>query len=215
MKSILVIGMSRFAHHLCESLLEHNNQIMIVDKNEEKLELLAPLVTSALVADCTKENVVKSIGVADFDICFVCMGDDFQSNLEVTCLIKDMGAKKVVSLSRSSKHTKFLLRNGADEVIHPDKDVSERYAVACSNDNLFDYIELEGSYSIYEVAPLKEWIDKTLVQSNIRAKYNISIIGIKSGDGSLNIAPGADYIIKENDHLMVISNDKDIKRIID
>ncbi len=214
MKSILIIGMSRFAQHLCENLLEYNNQIMIVDKNEERVETLASRVTTALVADCTKEDVLKNIGVSDFDICFVCMGDDFLSNLEVTCILKDLGAKYVVSLSRSTKNTKFLLRNGADEVIHPDKDVAARFAVTCSNDNLFDYIELEEDYSIYEITPISDWINKTLVESNIRAKYNISIIGIKDLNGKLNIAPSAQYTIKDTDHLVVIAHDDDIKKVL-
>lgn len=213
-KSILIVGMSRFAHHLCTNLLEYNNQIMIVDKNEERIEQMAPLVTSALVADCTKEDVLKRIGVSDFDLCFVCMGDDFQNNLEVTCLLKEMGAKYVVSLSRSTKHTKFLLRNGADEVIHPDKDMSQRYAATFSNDNLFDYIELEENYSIYEIAPLKEWVGKTLVEADIRARYNVSVVCIKGNDNRLNIAPGAKYKIKKTDHLMVIAHNDDIKKII-
>ena len=213
-KSILIIGMSRFADYLCESLLEYNNQIMIVDRNSEKVEKLAPFVTSAIVADATKEDVLKSIGVSDFDLCFVCMGDDFQSNLEVTCLLKELGARYVISLSRSDKHSKFLLRNGADEVVHPDKDVSQRFAVTFSHDNLFDYIELEEDYSIYEISPLKTWIGKTLVESNIRAKYNISVVCIKGSDNKVNIAPGADYKIKDTDHLMVIAHDNDIKKIL-
>ena len=125
-----------------------------------------------------------------------------------------MGAKYVVSLSRSEKHTKFLLRNGADEVIHPDKDMSQRYAVTFSYDNLFDYIELEENYSIYEIAPIKEWIGKTLVEANIRAKYNVSVVCIKGADNSLNIAPGSTYKIKDTDHLMVISHSEDIKNLI-
>lgn len=213
-KSILIVGMSRFAQYLCESLLEYNNQIMIVDKNEERIEIMAPLVTSAIVADFTKEESVKNVGVGDFDLCFVCMGDDFQNNLEVTCLLKEMGAKYVISLSRSEKHTKFLLRNGADEVIHPDKDMSQRYAVTYSNDNLFEYIELEEDYSIYEIAPLKEWVGKTLVQANIRAKYNVSVICIKGADNKMNIAPGIAYKIKATDHLMVIAHSNDINKII-
>lgn len=214
MKSILIVGMGRFGTHLCKNLVLQKNQIMIIDKNEDSVNELAPIVSSALVADCTKPDVVKSIGVSDFDLCFVCIGDDFQSSLEITSLLKDFGAQKVVSLSKREIDTKFLLRNGADEVIHPDKDIAESVAVKYSNDNIFDYIELEQDYSIYEIKPIKEWIGKDLVQSNIRARYKISVIGIKGEDGTMNIAPSPKYVIQENDHLMVIAHKNDIKKVL-
>lgn len=214
MKSILIVGMGRFGTHLCKNLVLQKNQIMIIDKNEDSVNELAPIVSSALVADCTKPDVVKSIGVSDFDICFVCIGDDFQSSLEITSLLKDFGAPKVVSLSKREIDTKFLLRNGADEVIHPDKDIAESAAVKYSNDNIFDYIELEQDYSIYEIAPMKEWVGKDLIQSNIRARYSVSIIGIISEDGTMNVAPAPTYVIKDSDHLMVIAHKNDIKKVL-
>ena len=214
MKSVLVVGLGRFGSHLCRELIAQNNQIMIVDKDEGALSELTPYVSSALIADCTKQAVLESIGVSDFDICFVCIGDDFQSSLEITSLLKDLGAKKVVTLSKREIHTKFLLRNGADEVIHPDKDIAERCAIKYSNDNIFDYIELEEDYSIYEIRPLKEWVGKSLRESNIRAMYKVSVIGIISAAGNLNITPDPDCPISEDDHLMVISHKDDIEKIV-
>ncbi len=214
MKSILIVGMGRFGTHLCKNLVLQKNQIMIIDKNEDAVNELAPIVSSALVADCTKPDVVKSIGVDDFDLCFVCIGDDFQSSLEITSLLKDFGAQRVVSLSKREIDTKFLLRNGADEVIHPDKDIAESAAVKYSNDNIFDYIELEQGYSIYEISPLKSWVGKDLIESNLRAKYKISVIGIISEDGTMNIAPSPKYVIKSTDHLMVIAHKTDIKKVL-
>lgn len=214
MKSILIIGMGRFGHHLCRNLAEQDNEIMIVDKSESAVEDMMSSVTSALVADCTKEDVLKSIGVSDFDICFVCIGDDFQSNLEITCLLKELGAKHVVSLSQRVIHTKFLLRNGADDVIHPDKDIAERVAIEYSNDNIFDYIELRNDYSIFEISPMKEWIGKSLKDSNIRARHNISIVAIKNDMGEMKVTPHAGYVIKPDDHLMIISRKSDIESII-
>ena len=214
MKSILIVGMGRFGTHLCKNLVLQKNQIMIVDKNEDLVDDLAPIVSSALVADCTKPDVVESIGVSDFDICFVCIGDDFQSSLEITSLLKDYGAQRVVSLSKREIDTKFLLRNGADEVIHPDKDIAESAAVKYSNDNIFDYIELEQDYSIYEIKPIKEWVGHNLIESNIRAKYKISVIGIKSENGTMNIAPSPTYVIEQSDHLMVLAHKNDIEKVL-
>lgn len=214
MKSVLIIGMGKFGHQLCESLLEFDNQVMIVDVDETKVEDLMSKVTTALVADCRKENVLENIGVSEFDICFVCIGDTFQSNLEITSLLKELGAKKVVSLSRTDMHTKFLLRNGADDIIYPDRDAAIRASVKFSKDNLYDYIELEKGYSIFEISPPSEWVGKTLVESNIRKRYSISVIGIKNTDNSLNIAPDAEYVIAASDHLMVIGRTEDINKVI-
>ncbi|MBP3543575.1 MAG: TrkA family potassium uptake protein, partial [Lachnospiraceae bacterium] len=129
MKSILIIGMGKFGHHLCQNLAELGNEIMIVDQKEEVLEDLLPIVTSAKIGDCTNEEVLKSLGVANFDLCFVCIGTNFQSSLEITSLVKEMGARYVISKANRDIHAKFLLKNGADEVIYPDRDIAEKLAV--------------------------------------------------------------------------------------
>ena len=215
MKSILIIGMGRFGHHLAHDFLENGHDVMIIDEIEEKVEDMVPYATSTKIGDCTKEEVLKSLGIKNFDVVFVCIGSNFQSSLEITSLVKELGAKRVVSKATRDIQAKFLLRNGADEVIHPDKEVAQRFAAKFSNDNLFDYIELQEGYSINEISPLKEWIGKTLVESDIRAKYNISVIGISDSFGALNIAPGADYVIKSDDHLMVIGHNDDIEKVLD
>lgn len=213
MKSILIIGMGRFGTHLCMDLSKLDNEIMIVDREEEKLEDLLPYVTSAKIGDCTNEKVMKSLGVGNFDLCFVCIGSNFQSSLEITSLLKEFGASYVVSKANRDIHAKFLLRNGADEVIYPDRDIAEKVAVRFSANQVFDYVELGGGYSIYEIAPLAEWIGKSVREVNVRVKYNINIIGIK-GDSGISLTPGADYIFQNGEHLMIIGSQKDIAKIV-
>ena len=179
MKSILIIGMGRFGRHLCMNLSKQGNQIMIIDEKEENLEGMLPYVVSAKIGDCTNEEVLRSLGIANFDVCFVCIGTNFQSSLEITSLIKEMGARHVVSKATRDIHAKFLLRNGADEVIYPDRDVAERLAVRFSANHVFDYIELADNYSIYEILPLEEWINKTLIELDMRNRYHINVIGTK------------------------------------
>ena len=180
MKSILIIGLGRFGTHLCQDLAKLDNEIMIVDKDEASLEDLLPLVVSAKIGDCTNEKVLKSLGVGNFDYCFVCIGENFQSSLEITSLLKDLGAKYVVSKANRDIHAKFLLRNGADEVIYPDRDIAEKVAVRFSANQVFDYVELGNNFSIYEIAPLPEWIGHSIRDVNVRVKYNANIIGIKA-----------------------------------
>ena len=213
MKSILIIGMGKFGHHLCRNLAELGNEIMIVDQREEVLEDLLPVVTSAKIGDCTNEEVLRSLGVANFDLCFVCIGTNFQSSLEITSLVKEMGAKYVISKANRDIHAKFLLKNGADEVIYPDRDIAEKLAVRHSANHVFDYIELPDDYAIYEIPPLPEWLGKSIREVNFRVKYRVSILGTKKAE-AVSLLPPADHIFKADEHLMVIGRGEDVERIL-
>ena len=213
MKTVLIIGMGRFGQHLCRKMLKLNNEVMIVDRNEEAMEDLLPLVTNAKIGDCTNEEVLHSLGIGNFDLCFVCIGTNFQSSLEITSLLKEAGAKYVISKATRDIQAKFLLRNGADAVVYPEKDIAERIAVRYSADNVFDYIELDEEYSIYEIPPLREWIGKTIGEVDFRARLNSSIIGTKL-NGITSFLPGADHVFRADEHLMVIGKIKDIDKIL-
>ncbi len=213
MKTVLIIGMGRFGQHLCRKMLKLNNEVMIVDRNEEAMEDLLPLVTNVKIGDCTNEEVLHSLGIGNFDLCFVCIGTNFQSSLEITSLLKEAGAKYVISKATRDIQAKFLLRNGADAVVYPEKDIAERIAVRYSADNVFDYIELDEEYSIYEIPPLREWIGKTIGEVDFRARLNSSIIGTKL-NGITSFLPGADHVFRADEHLMVIGKKKDIDKIL-
>ena len=213
MKSMLIIGLGKFGHHLCHNLLKLDNEIMIIDENEEAIEDLLSEVTSAKIGDCTNPEVLESIGVGNFDICFVCIGSNFQSSLEITSLLSELGAKYVVSKANRDIQAKFLLRNGANEVIYPNRDIAEKEAVRLSANQVFDYIELNDEYSIYEIPPLKEWIGKTILQVNFRAKYHVNILGIKEKKDT-EFMPKPDHEFKENQHLMILGRKEDVDKIL-
>lgn len=214
MKSILIIGMGRFGRHLCQNFSELGNQIMIVDEKEETLEEMLPYVVSAKIGDCTNEAVLRSLGISNFDICFVCIGTNFQSSLEITSMVKELGGRYVISKANRDIQAKFLLRNGADEVIYPDRDIAEKLAVRYSANHIFDYIELTNEYSIYEIPPLPEWVGKSLKETGIRNKYHINILGVKK-NGKAKLMPQADYVIREDEHLMAIGKKTDMNHILD
>lgn len=215
MKSILIIGMGRFGHHLAQNFLHHGHDVMIMDLYEEKAADLVPYATSTKIGDCTKEEVLRSVGITNFDVVFVCIGTNFQSSLEITSLAKELGAQRVISKATRDVQAKFLLRNGADEVIYPEKDIAQKWAERYSLDNIFDYIDLPGNFGIYEMAPLKEWIGKSIKASNIAAKYKISILGIKKKNATvISVMPSADYVIKERDHLMIMAANETAENII-
>ena len=216
MKSVLIIGLGRFGHHLCMDMANRGNEVMVIDKDEKKTPDLLEYATAVRVGDCTNEEVLRSLGVGNFDLCFVCIGSNFQSSLEITSLVKELGAKRVISKVTRDIQAKFLLRNGADEVIYPDKDIAEKWAERYSLDNIFDYIDLPGPYGIYEISPLQEWVGKSIRESNIAAKYKVSILGIRrSGDEEMNIMPSADYVIQDKEHLMVMAHNDVAARLLD
>ncbi len=151
MKSILVIGLGRFGRHLSLKLMELGNEVMVIDESEEAVERVAPFVTAARIGDCQDTDVLKELGVNNFDICFVCISDDFQGSLEVTYALKELGAQYVVARADRDAQTKFLEKIGADEVIHPEKEAAQRTAVKYSARKTFDYIELTPEYAIFEI----------------------------------------------------------------
>lgn len=206
--------MGRFGHHITRNLAEQGGEVMIVDTDQSKMEDLLPVVTSAKIGDCTNEEVLKTLGVKNFDMCIVCIGTNFQSSLEITSLLKEMGAKHVVSKATRDIHAKFLLRNGADEVIYPDRDIAEKLAVSYSSDGIFDYIELGGNYAIYEIPVLKEWVGHSIRELNFRSRYNVNILGTKAGEDKTSLMPTADYVFEGNVHLLVVGTREDVKKIL-
>ncbi|MGL5260251.1 MAG: potassium channel family protein [Lachnospiraceae bacterium] len=214
MKSVLVIGLGRFGNHLAQNLLKLGNEVMIIDRSEERIADLVPYATSSKIGDCTNPEVLRALGVGNFDIVFVCIGTNFQSSLEITSLAKEMGAKLVISKATRDIHAKFLLKNGADEVIYPDKDIAEKCAARFSISNVFDYIDLGHGHAIYEIPPRADWIGKSIRASNIAARYRISILGTRDSDGNAKIMPSADYVIKKDEHLMVLAENKMIDEIL-
>lgn len=213
MKSILMIGMGKFGHLLCTEMARLGNEIMIVDENEEDVTDLMPLATSVQIGDCTNIEVLKSLGVRNFDICFVCISGNFQNSLEITSLLKELGAKHVVSKAERDIQAKFLLRNGADEVIYPERDMAEKAAEKYSSEHVFDYVELNDDYGIYEIPPHKDWVGKSIKDLNFRVRYNVSILGTKEGD-ELSLLPPATHVFEPQQHLMVIGRKSDVDKIL-
>lgn len=213
MKTILVIGLGRFGRHLSVKLIEQGNEVMVVDKDEEKVNSIMPLATSAQIGDCTKEDVLRSLGIKNFDLCFVCVGANFQSCLEITSLLKDLGAKHVISKADSDIHVKFLLRNGADEVTDPEMDIAEKLAVRYSAKNLFDFIHLSKDISIYEIATADIWKGKSIKEVGFRTKYHVSILATKIGD-QVTPMPLADHIFNADEHLIVMGKHSDVDKLL-
>lgn len=211
MKSVLLIGLGRFGKHTAMKLTELHHQVMAVDVDEERVNDVLPYVTNAQIGDSTNEEFLESLGIRNFDLCIVAIGDNFQSSLETTSLLKELGAKMVVSRAARDVHAKFLLRNGADEVVYPERQLAIWTAIRYSSDHIFDYIELDESNAIFEISPPKSWINKTVGTLDIRKKYNINVMAVKR-DGKMDLSITPDTRITGDETILVLGNNDDIQK---
>ena len=214
MKSILIAGLGRFGTQLAKKFHELGDEVMVIDRNEENVQAALPYADEAQIGDCRREEVLRSLGVEDFDVCFVCMGEEFQSSLEVTLLLKELGAKRVVSKCGSEIQEKFLLRNGADEVWNPERELAAKLAVRYSANNLYDYFSICEDAGVYEMPALRAWIGKTIAQLDMRNAYGLNVLGIKNPDGKVHTMPGAQYTFKEHDHIIVFAHHEAAQKLL-
>ncbi len=205
MISVLLIGMGKFGRTLGEQLLEMGDEVMIVDKNEDIINKLAPRYTNALIADCMSADNLETMDIPSFDACIVAIGEDFQASLEITSNLKDCGAKRIVSRATTEIQRKFLLRVGADEVIYPDMDIAEKLAVRLNSDNVINFVDLDAEYAIFEIELPKKWLKKSLIEVNPRGNYGMNILTIKN-NGEIVYTISGDYVFREGDQLLVFGN---------
>ncbi len=210
MKSILLVGLGRFGRHIAEKLNELGHQVMAVDKKEDRVDMILPVVTNAQIGDSTNADFLRSLGIRNFDLCIVAIGDDFQGSLETTSLLKELGAKLVVSRAAGDVQAKFLLRNGADEIVYPEKQLASWTAIRYSADHIFDYIELE--HAIVEVSVPQEWADKTIGELDVRKRYGLNIMALKK-DERMNLAITPDTRVSSDYTLLVLGTMKQVQKV--
>lgn len=210
-KSILLIGLGRFGRHIAMKLDELHHQVMAIDKEDSRVETILPFVTNAQIGDATNEDFLSSLGIRNFDVCIVAIGDNFQNSLETTSLLKELGAKMVVSRASRDIHAKFLLRNGADEIVYPEKQLANWTAIRYSSDHILDYIELDEDHAIFELSVPHEWTGKTVGQLDIRKKYDINIMAVKT-NGILNLRVNSDTYLSADSSMLVLGEIKYIQK---
>ena len=211
MKTVLIIGLGRFGKHLAIDLNRQGHQVLAIDIDEKKVNEVLPFVTNAQIGDSTSIPYLKSLGLNNFDVCFVAIGKSFQSSLETTAALKDLGAKKVVSRAASGIHSKFLLRNGADEIVYPEKQTAQWASIRYSAENVLDYIELDDETSIFEVSIPQNWINSSIKKLDIRRKYDITIIGLKE-HGRIDFTIDPDTVLTPEMNLLVLGDYKALQK---
>ena len=211
MKNILLIGLGRFGRHIAMQLNEMEHNVMAVDKNEERVNRVLPYVTNAQIGDSTDAQFLESLGARDYDLCIVTIGGDFQSSLETTSLLKELGARFVISRAERDVQAKFLLRNGADEVVYPESQMARWTAIRYGSSHILDYIELDNTHAILEVPVPKVWVGKTVGQIDIRRKYNITIIALKKND-RMNLSINPETMMTEDATMLVLGEYKTMQK---
>ncbi len=210
-KSVLLIGLGRYGTHVARELSELNHDVLAVDRNEERINGAMQYVTSAQIGDSTNAEFLRSLGVDNFDVCIVTIGKDFQSSLETTSLLKELGGKLVVSRAAADVQEKFLLRNGADEVVYPEKQLAKWTSIRYTAEHILDYVELDAEHSIFEVAIPEKWIGRKVGEIDIRRKFNINILATKV-DGKMDLAITPETVLSENKTMLVFGEDKDLQK---
>jgi len=209
MKSILLIGLGRSAENIAKTRHAARRAAPAGAHDEARVNSILPFVTNALIADSTNADFLRSLDIPNFDVCIVAIGDDFQSSLETTSLLKEFGARYVVARASRDIHEKFLQRNGADETVYPERQFALWTAIRCSSNHILDYFPLSDEYAIYEVPVPKAWEGKSIIELDIRRRHHLNILGIKAGDRiDLNIsaqtifAPDASVLPREKEEVV-------------
>ncbi len=211
-KQFVVIGLGRFGSSLAKTLYSLGHEVLAVDENEEAVQGIVEHVTHAVQADATDESSLNALGIRNFDVAVIAIGNDMQASILVTLMVKELGLKYVVSKAMNDLHAKVLYKTGADRVVFPEREMGVKIANNLISSNILEYIELSEDFSIVETQILSEWIGKNLLEINMRAKFGINVMAIKR-NSEINISPRADDIIQEGDTLIVVGKNEDLSRL--
>ncbi len=211
MKNILLIGVGRFGRHIAAQLAQLGHQVMAVDTNEERINDVMPFVTNAQIGDSTNAEFLRSLGIGNFDVCIVTISGNFQNSLETTSLLKELGAKCVVSRAERDVQAKFLLRNGADHIVYPEKQVAKWAAIRYTADHIFDYIEIDEQHAIFEVEVPEGWVGKSIGELDIRRKFGINILGIKRA-GKTDVSVTPETVLAKDETILALGEYKAMQK---
>ncbi|TMU87948.1 TrkA family potassium uptake protein [Bacillus sp. BHET2] len=210
-KEFVVIGLGRFGGSIVRSLTDQGMEVMAIDQDEDKVNEFSSIASHAVVADSTDESVLKSLGIRNFDHVIVAIGDDIQSSILTTLMLKEIGVKKITVKAQNDYHEKVLRKIGANQVVHPERDMGRRIAHNIISNNVLDYLELSDEHSIVEIVANDHLSGNSLIDLDIRAQFGINIVAIKRNKDII-VSPQADEQIRVGDILIVIGADTDINR---
>jgi trk system potassium uptake protein len=211
-KQFAVIGLGRFGGSMCKALSDQGMEVLAIDIDEDRVNEFSNIVTHAVIADSTDEAVLKSLGIRNFQHVVVAIGDNLQSSILTTLILKEMGVEKITVKAQNDYHEKVLRKIGADKIIHPERDMGVRIAHQIVSNNVLDYLELSDEHSIVELVATQKMDGKSLIELDIRARFGCNVVAVKRGK-DIYVSPQANQSIRHGDVLIVIGGDKDINRL--
>ena len=214
MKNILLIGLGRFGRHMAQQFYAMGHEVMAVDRQEERVNRVLAFVTDAQIGDSTDGAFLASLGVGNYDLCVVAIGDSFENSLVTTSLLKELGAGRVIARASRGIQERLLLRNGADEVVYPEKQLARWTAIRYSSDHILEYWALDHDYAVYELAVPEAWLGQTVDQLDLRKKYGLNILGIRY-DGHLNMDIRPQTILDKGASVLVLGPETVIRKRLD
>jgi trk system potassium uptake protein TrkA len=213
MKNVLLIGLGRFGRHMAQKMSDMNHQILVIDKDEHKVQEAMSYATNAEIGDATDPALIASLGVKDFDLCVVTMSHDLQASLEITALLKENGAPFVLVRVSRDTHAHFLLACGADEIIYPEKQMADWAAVRYTGDHVYDYTRLSPDHAIYETEIPDSWIGHTVVDLGVRQRYRLNILALRR-NGNVDPMFGPSTVLQAGDRIILLGSDKDVQKFL-
>ncbi|TDX49085.1 potassium channel family protein [Orenia marismortui] len=212
MKQFIVVGLGRFGYSLAKTLADKHYDVLAIDNDEEKVQEISSIVTHAVEADATDEEALKTLGVSNFDVGIVSIGENIHANILTTLMLKELGVKTVVVKAQDRLHGKVLSKVGADRIVYPERDMGIRIANNLTSSNVLEYIELAPNYSIVEIAADENMYHKTLIELKLRSRFGVNVMAIKS-NGEINISPGAEVKINPGDTLIVMGDNNSLDKL--
>ena len=211
MKNILLVGVGRFGRHIAVQLTQMGHQVMAVDTSEDRINDVLPFVTNAQIGDSTNADFLRTLGIGNYDVCIVTISGNFQNSLETTSLLKELGAKCVVSRAERDVQAKFLLRNGADHVVYPEKQVAKWAAIRYSSNHIFDYIEIDDQHAIFEVEVPESWVGRSIGELDVRRRFGINILGVKRA-GKTDVSVTSETVLAKDETILALGEYKAMQK---
>lgn len=211
-KSVLLIGVGRFGYHIAKELSTLDVELFAIDSDEDKLKAVSEYASKTLIGDGSKLEFLRNIGVNNFDECIVAIGDDFQGSLETVLNLKELHAKKITARASKETQKKLLAKIGADFIVYPEEQLAKWTALRCGTNSIYDFMDLDDGYGIFEIDVPKDWVGKTLASLDLRKRHNISIIGVKVKN-KIKVVLGPNFELRENENLLVIAKISDAGKI--
>ncbi|MBE5999131.1 MAG: TrkA family potassium uptake protein [Eubacteriales bacterium] len=213
-KNFLIIGAGRFGRYAAIRLHDLGHQVMVVDKEESRINKIMLFASDARIGDSTDKAFLQSLGVRNFDACLVTIGDDFLSSLQTTFTLQELGAREVIARATSSRQEKFLLRNGADAVVFPERELGFWTAIRYSSDSISNYVDLSDGYGILEINVPERWIGRKIGDLNVRRKYHVNILGLRNEQGRPDMDIRSDTTLQQGQTMLVLGKTEHVQKIL-